>query len=833
MKFINTQSFCYLGGILLFLSASPGFGQATGMGTGAGSGTTTSTGSASSTQPPAGTATRVSPQTTEPAPSGSMSKIVVNAVPPEENILPTSRPVNSVYGIDLPVLDTPRSATIISREQLSQIDIQDARDYSKLTSDAYTESDFGTPAVPSIRGQPGDVLINGIRTAANADGNGPPVDFNNIESVNIVKGPPSADIGSSEFVGGYVDEVTKRPYFDKFQGDASTTIGMFDQFRQSLDFGGPIIKDQLAYRVSYSGTESGSYYDLVHNDSQTGYMALSWIPTDKYTLDFNASYGEVDYLENNGITRVTQNLIDNGQYAQGQALPVGGGFFNPAPITGTTDISRSTNTHNPNDGAYAQTANAQAIQTLVINDDMKVVSNTFWQYLFWRTLNGQGYDQLTNGDNTADQRLSFIWNADLPVTEATTSGGTSDPKDSKSIQAPKETDPGLTFHNTLNTGLEFRMESHQDYQSFAAEPFNAYDLTANNNDIAVPPSASAGGFPTPYNIPGMPGQYLFQPANSGASTLYESSVYVQDKFDFTNQWSLFFGGRADIDYVDAQNPPGTPTNTGDPNIFAADHTTEVLPDFNVSPTYKPFNWMTIYATLNRGAAPGNTTQSGAFSPSDLSAKQFHEYATMYEFGAKFSLIQDKLFATGTLYREDRYDPATTGGSYKQQINGVEGDLNYQPDKHFYATLSYSYAYSHDIDPGFVHEVNASYTPGQTTITDNPNNFNNLTGTFKSPGFPNHVFNALFVYKFDNGFGVSADAQATSPINVTWVSDVQIPWQYNVDFSAFYDYKQSEVKLSVYNATDQRNFGSVNPIYGLDSIFAAEPIHLEGTLKIHF
>ena len=70
-------------------------------------------------------------------------------------------------------------------------------------------------------------------------------------------------------------------------------------------------------------------------------------------------------------------------------------------------------------------------------------------------------------------------------------------------------------------------------------------------------------------------------------------------------------------------------------------------------------------------------------------------------------------------------------------------------------------------------------------------------------------------------------------NVTWVSGVEIPWQYNVDFSAFYTWKQSEVKLSVYNATDQANWGSVNPIYGLDSIFAAEPIHLEGTLKIHF
>jgi hypothetical protein len=813
-------------GAMILLASMPCFGQATGVG----SETSSATAPATASQPPAGTATMTNPQTeNEPVNGDEMQTIIVTGIPPEENILPTSRPTSSIYGFDLPVLDTPRSATIISREQLSQIDIQDARDYDKLTSDSYTESDFGTPAVPSIRGQPGDVLINGMRTAANADGNGPPVDFNNIESVNIIKGPPDATTGSSQFVGGYVDEITKKPYFDKFQGDASTTIGMYDQFRQTLDFGGPIVKDQLAYRVSYSGTESGSYYELVHNDSQTGYLAMTWIPSDKYTLDFNASFGEVDYLENNGINRVTQNLIDNGEYATGQALPVGGGFFNPIPVTGNVNISRSDNTHNPNDGAYAETANTQAIQTFAIDDDQKIVSNTFWQYLYWRTLNGQGYDQLTNGDNTVDQRISYIWGADIPITDATKA--TSDPKDEKAITAPTESEPGLTFHNTVNTGAEFRMESHDDYQSFAAEPFNAYDLTANDNDIFVPPSVSATGFPTPYKIPGMPGQYIFQPANSGASEVYETSGFVQDKFDFTKEWSLIFGGRADIFYVDAKNPVGSPTGNGDPNIFAPDHTTQVLSDFNVSPTYKPFPWMTVYATLNRGQAPGNTTQSGAFSPSDLASSQFHEWATMYEFGAKFSLIKDKLFTTITGYDEHRYEPATTGGSYKQRVEGVETDLAYQPDKHFYATLSYSYAYGVDIDPGFLHETNSSYTVGGTTLTDQANF--DLLGTFKSPGFPNHVINALFVYKFDNGFGVSADAQATSPILVTWGSNVEIPWQYNVDFSAFYTWKESEVKLSVYNATDQQNWGSVNPIYGLDSIFAAEPIHLEGTLKIHF
>ncbi len=808
---------------LALLAAPLAFGQATSVTTPNSDQTTPPSTDQTTASPPKGN-TKV-----EPTASASMNTIVVNAVPVEENIMPTSRPVNSVFGLDMSVLDTPRNVTIISREQLSQIDIQDARDYSKLTSDAYTESDFGTPAVPSIRGPPADVFINGQRSGWNADGNGPPVDFNNIESVNIVKGPPTAESGSSIFVGGYVDEITKKPYFDKFQGDATATIGMFDQYRQTLDFGAPIVKDQLAYRVSYSGEESGSYYDYVHNDSQYGYAALSWIPSDKYTLDFNTSFGEVDYLENTGINRVTQDLIDNGQYITGQAPTVNGtgaqqGFGNTYTPTGTSPISRSTNIHNPNDGAYAKTLNGQIVQTLTVNDNVKIIDNAFYQYLDWRTYNGQFYDQYSDGDYSADNRLSVQLSDDIPIIDA-----------SKSSDSKGASDSGITFHNELNTGLEFRFQQNTDYQSIATEPFNIYDLDGNNSTIfnEIPPSQYAAF--NVAHIPGLPDKYLFDinSDDSGKSEQYETGLFAQDVLQFTKQWSLIFGARADILHVDAETPPGTPQA-----LNYSDSTTQILPNFNVSPTFKPFEWMTLYATLNRGQVPGNTGQSGSYSPYLMSSSDFHQNNTMYELGAKVSLLKDKLYATATVYKENRYDPASDGGAYRQRVNGAEFDLNYQPDKHFYATASYSWMESHDISPGFQYNTvpEDQANVGGTTTADTPSFFmptGGLTGTYKFPGFPVNSFNALAVYKFDCGLGLSADLQVTSPMNVAWVGGVQIPWQYNVDMSAFYTYKQSEIKLSVYNVTNQQNWGTVNPIYGLDSIFAEEPIHIEGTIKIHF
>lgn len=69
-----------------------------------------------------------------------LDKTLIEAVPLEESVMPTVRPVNSVYGTDRSVIDTPRNVTIISREQLNAINIFDVRDFSKLTSSSYTRS---------------------------------------------------------------------------------------------------------------------------------------------------------------------------------------------------------------------------------------------------------------------------------------------------------------------------------------------------------------------------------------------------------------------------------------------------------------------------------------------------------------------------------------------------------------------------------------------------------------------------------------------------------------------------------------------------------------------
>jgi len=178
--------------------------------------------------------------------TGTMSTIVVTAAT-QGSVLPTDTPVSSVFGGDMSVKDTPRSVTEVSTQLLSDANIQNLGDFVKVAPSAYTTDQFGVASVPNIRGQAAEVYINGMQRTTRSDGQ--PTNFNAVESANVIAGPASSVYGPTANTGGYVDLITKQPYFDKFHSDTEFTYGQWDEKKWTEDFGGPITPD-LAYRVS-------------------------------------------------------------------------------------------------------------------------------------------------------------------------------------------------------------------------------------------------------------------------------------------------------------------------------------------------------------------------------------------------------------------------------------------------------------------------------------------------------------------------------------------------------------------------------------------------------
>jgi outer membrane receptor protein involved in Fe transport len=140
--------------------------------------------------------------------------------------LPT-QDVGSVFGFDKSVLETPRSISTISSEQIERFGINDIDDFVVLAPGTFTQSFFGTSGL--------DVLDN--------PGNYPtPIGAS--DRIDIVRGPASPIYGPSK-IGGYLNFVPKSAradsgqYLDVPQGKLSYTGGSWDKSVLTAEVGGP------------------------------------------------------------------------------------------------------------------------------------------------------------------------------------------------------------------------------------------------------------------------------------------------------------------------------------------------------------------------------------------------------------------------------------------------------------------------------------------------------------------------------------------------------------------------------------------------------------------
>ncbi len=786
-----------------------------------------------------------------------LEKLEVSDVPIEQNILPTSRPFSSVYGDERSILDTPRNVTIISREQLNSIGVLETRDFSKLTASSYTQTNFGLPSNPTIRGQTADVLINGMRKGLTVNGNGMPINFNSIESINIVKSFGNVLYGASSYAGGYADFVTKKPYFDRDRGSFEVTAGSYDVYRWTADFGGPI-NDQLAYRVSYSGEDSKGYYYNGKKKTQALFGALEWRPNDRYTLETNAEFFVADFTENWGINRVTQDLIDHGLYipdagtdaAYIAALQNIGGGFNPVRPKGTpVKIDRRSRLLAPGDDSYGKNITAQAIQTFKITPDSKVVNNTFFNYIDRDTFSSYYYNSIHKNNWGLENRLHY----------------------------ENGFETGSLEHDYL-AGFSLRRQEVWAVDDFWHEPVNSFDLTRNPNLNRVPASAFGDTNPVqpPFNnfnpallVPGygprgvLPGRYaspgasygfdpvtgnvyLYDDLSSNDSKLNQFGPFYQHTITFSPSFSVLAGGRLDILHVENTDPLPPPGFSA-----VSDSITVTMPSGNTSLVYKPAEKVTTYYTFayttsNRAGPLGGgytfTPIAWGGDGRSFTKEYFQQDNYLHEVGSKFSFLEDKLFLGAAVYAQNQFDHDNGGLNRWKKARGFELEANYQPSRNLFLTTSYSYFDSRQRYAGFLAD-STSYD--KRPVGAPTPDFPVILSDFQQPGIPEHLFNALVAYRFDSGWSTSLGLVVTGPmvtsqvgtgrVGATPVSFTanEIPWQYTLDGSIGYTWDKWSAKLMIRNLTDEENWSSPNPGYGNGSINADPERTFELTLAYKF
>lgn len=757
----------------------------------------------------------------------------VTDVPLERQILPTARPFSSVFGTDDSIVDVPRNVTIISRQQLSDISILSVLDFTKLTSSAYTTTNFGAPSNPSIRGQTADLFINGVRGRITSNGNGLPLNFNSVESVNIVKGPATAVQGTSMYVGGFVDLVTKRPHFDGFKGTVAVTLGSYAQKEWTLDVGGPF-SPRAAYRVSWSGQDSRGYWHDYFQKNHSLYAALTLRPSPGYELFLNASAALYHYTENWGLNRVTQDLIDHGRYLTGvndnpapnfAAYPFGyadaGGapisFANlatvggvPAPVSDPQNARWITsgfpagnrlafgpavtaNRHirllRPGDRSRGREFNFQAIQTRTFSSGVKLVNNSYWSHTARDTYSSYYYSEIIDPSWFAENRTEFI-----TATDAW----------------------------SLNAGLDLRYQRTKAYDDYFFEPVNVWDLT---RDRAAIDATRSVNFPNPFTslpVPGWPGRYATDGiANSDTNDSRGASValFAQTSRRLTERLRLVAGARAERFRAHVREPllashPAAALTVWIPNVNAS----LVLKPTPASSLYATVNWSrnTSGASANGGGLTGWNADGSA-----LFRDNFLQPSRLLEGGAKFVLRQNRLFVNCAVFDQTR-TARSPGSSVLQEFHarGFEAELNYQPDPRFYATASYSY-------------IDATTTAGFQSDGGVARFAATRTEPGRVSGLPRHLFNALASYAFAARWTATANVLVTGPMFNNFAATLRLPTQYQLDASLTYRAPRWSARAAVSNLTNEKNWAPPNAVYGNGSILALPGTQAQLTLARNF
>lgn len=151
--------------------------------------------------------------------------------------------VGTVFGFDKTLVETPRSASSVSSEQMERFGITDIYDLVAQAPGTFTNSFFGVGGALDIRGTPGEVYFRGVRRLDNAGNYPTPIGAS--ERIDIVRGPASPIFGHSK-TGGYMNFVPKTArvqggaLLDAPEGEIRFTTGSWSKADVSVELRGPV-----------------------------------------------------------------------------------------------------------------------------------------------------------------------------------------------------------------------------------------------------------------------------------------------------------------------------------------------------------------------------------------------------------------------------------------------------------------------------------------------------------------------------------------------------------------------------------------------------------------
>ncbi|RZJ68733.1 MAG: TonB-dependent siderophore receptor [Flavobacterium sp.] len=623
----------------------------------------------------------------------------------------------------------------------------------------------------SLRGfavQP--TMINGLPGLSNSG-----LDPQNIERIEVIKGPSGTLFGSSLIsYGGLININTKRPY-NTFGGELSYIAGSYGLNRITADINTPLDLDhKLNFRLNAAYHKEDSFQDSGFRKSLFVAPSLSYEASDRLTFLVNAE------IMNNENTNATMLFFDRG-----------------APLR-VVDMNQF-----GYDNKRSYTSNQLTIETpsYTLQGQMLYKINKNWT----------SQTVLSRGAQKSQGYYSYLYEGSqfLPITEGVTfarymnyqdvTGQTTD------IQQNFNGDFNIgKMRNRIVVGLDYFNRTNTDNSSGYVG--NGYVYVGNSLDqfnavLGITDPTQFIDDSGNLTIAGTDALLESAPINNNKTKQEVYSAYASDVLNITPALSAMASIRVDRFF-----------NWADANQDNPTAQTAFSPKFGL--VYQPIvDKLSVFGNYMDGftnTSPTSDIVSGSPVPRTFGP----EHAKQLEFGTKMNLFGDKLSATFSYFNievEDAVytvflpDADPTDGIPGDQVSrqdgaqknrGFEADITANPITGLNIVFGYSYidARLRQGDPEFV---------GHRPESAGPRNLANLWASYKiSSGALNG---------FGLGFGGNY-ADKNRIMNRATTGTFTLPSYTVLNSSLFYTKEHFTITLKVDNLTNKETFDGWSTVH---------------------
>jgi iron complex outermembrane receptor protein len=581
------------------------------------------------------------------------------------------QPSQTVFGIDKPLIETPRSASLVSDLTLERYGVLTLDGATKVAPGTHTASFYGVPGSLNIRGTLAENYFRGFKRVENRGTYSTPI--GGAARIEILRGPPTPVYGAGK-VGGLVNFIPKSArdegrFLAGPEGEVSATFGSYNKKLVTAQFGAPVSLGSAEGGVYVYGEaeDSHSFYKGIYPRHQTLEVSADFDLGNGWSTAFGGmafrSRGDV---QTPGWNRLTQDLIDNRTYFTGRDtmlkdadgngrltpnevgfypyasalyIPYYGFFSTDAVHTldvgvGTTKLDRRTVYISPADFSKTDTQTLYFDLAKDLGEDRALKLQLFHDRQDNKRFVSYGYPSAIDA-KVSEIRLTYAF--------STTAGAAS--------------------ARTLVGG------SHRWFDGRRRESYNSGMIALDRRDISFGPTPT-DIIDSPFDDE--PGGVGLKWENDNRSTWKQTGVFVTSDIDI-GRLNLILGGRWDRYSVESQDTgflsyTVTGRKTADRNKAT----------WNVSVTYKLPIGLMPYASYAKASAL-EMSQGGDIAPGLVADGSWLSSSDLAEAGLKFQLLRGTLIGSLAAYRQNRTQitgaiaPPTVQGT---RAKGVELEIRW-------------------------------------------------------------------------------------------------------------------------------------------------------------